>query len=162
MQMGMIDSIIQGAHSMAQGIVNYNQSKWTRNIKYAEAAEMDMYADDLLRQGYSKQDATLASLRQTIGGMDAQAASSGFEGSSQVYLDIKRQTALNGLLDADQIRQNAQNEAFSMRNLASITRLQGKMARRAGNFGNLISAGSALGQGFGSYNSAYAGKGTTS
>lgn len=162
MNMGWIDSIIQGAHSMAQGIVNYNQSKWTKNIKYAEAAEMDMYANDLLKKAGQQQDAQMNQLRMDVGQMDSSAASSGFEGSSQIFQDIKRQYSLNALMDIDQARQNTQNEAFSMQNLASITRLQGKMARRAGNFGNLISAGSALGQGFGSYNSQYSGRGTTS
>ncbi|PWR24985.1 hypothetical protein [Zavarzinia aquatilis] len=123
---------LQAVSSIQQGNAAASAANWN-------AGQMDAAATRTLAATNAEEDRLRRQQAQELGRQRAAFAESGLAPSGSV-LDVMTESATNAELDALTLRYRGQVEANDLRNQGSITRWQGRQARRAG----YIGAGAAL------------------
>lgn len=134
----------------AQEVANYNAKVGEQQAKQVEEI------------GNIEEQQQRTRVRQLIARQNAAAGSSGAEVGVGSFADITDDTIMMGEADAQTIRANAAKEAWGYRTGATLTRAEGRFARRAGNMnatGTLLTtAGKTFGMGMDAYQGWKAGK----
>ncbi len=129
--------IVQAGAQRAQGSLE-------RTIANINAETLDAQAKDSIQLGEAEASALKRDARRLQSQQRAAMAANGVDVDEGTALEIQQDTALVASQDALQIRYNAARQAFGFKKDAGRERLQGKLAKAAGNNaarGSLISGG---------------------
>lgn len=117
-----------------QAYSQYQSGKFNADVANQNARQNEQAANDAINRGNAEAEKQRSRARQLAGSQAATMSASGLDLSSSA-LDMFGDTAAMGELDALTLVNNASREAYGLRMQAANDRLQGKMARREGNFG---------------------------
>lgn len=145
----MCDPVTIGATMMvvgtvAQGYAAKQQGEYQNNVAKYNARQMENEATRTRNKGVEEENKLRERTAQLSSKQRTQLAAAGVNLDVGSAFDIQEDTRILGEADALRVRSNFQDQAQSIDDQASITRSQGKAAKKAGRnafYTSLLSAG---------------------
>lgn len=146
---GVLTVALIGAAVSAYGV--HQAGKDADRIERANAKNADIAAQDAIRRGNNEEEEHRRRVRAMLGAQRSRLSANNVDTSSGSPLGLLVDTISFGELDALTIRNNAAREAWGYQSEGAISRMQGRAARRSGNWqaaGTLLAGGA---QAYGSW-----------
>lgn len=135
--------VVAAGATVMQGYQAYQQGKFEEGVANYNARQTENEATMTRNKGVEQENKQRRATAELISKQKAQSAASGVDVNTGSAVQLRDDSALLGELDALTIRENFENQAQSFDDQASLTRQQGKNAKRAGRNALLTSLGTA-------------------